>query len=418
VIVHSDQAKPPVRSIRRFAPSFAPGAALHLGERAEWEGSVRRLWHGAAPYLLAIVFVATALAVRLLLQRLGVVGASEMRMTLFLYAIAVSAWYLGAGPGLFAAILSTLTYNYFLKDSHSLRIAPDQVPFYIAFVLFAVIMTRFTAVRRRVEAELLQSRDGLQKEVSERRMREEQIRELNQQLERRSAELEASNRELEAFAYSISHDLRSPLRHMMGFSELLLQHAVTVLDQKSREYATTILDAAKRMTALIDDLLGFSRIGRVDSHETTVHLGQLVREVVEQMGPDTKGRNISWRIGKLPAVYGDRSMLRLIFVNLIANAIKFTRPREIAEIEIGSLEDDRGLILFIKDNGVGFDMRYSEKLFRVFQRLHTTEEFEGTGIGLATAQRIIHRHGGAIWAEGAVNGGATFFFSVPPGRKR
>ena len=223
---------------------------------------------------------------------------------------------------------------------------------------------------------------------------------------------------VEAFAYSVSHDLRSPLRHMVGFSELLLQHAVTALDQKSREYATNILDAAKRMNALIDDLLAFSRIGRVASQETTVYLGQLVREVVEQMGPDTKWRNISWRIGNLPALYGDRSMLRLIFVNLIANAIKFTRPRETAEIEIGSLEGDRGLIVFVKDNGVGFDMQYCKKLFRVFQRLHTSEEFEGTGIGLATAQRIIQRHGGAMWAEGAVNGGATFFFSVSPTRKR
>ncbi len=224
-----------MRSIRRFAPSFAPGAALHPRDRSEREGSVRSLWYRAAPYLLSIISVAAALAVRLILQRLGVVGASEMRMTLFLYAIAVSAWYLGTGPGVVAAILSGLVYDYFLSDSHhSLRITPDQVPFYVAFVLFAVIVTRFTAVRRRVERELLQSRDGLQKEVIERRTREEQIRELNQQLERRSAELEASNKELEAFAYSISHDLRAPLRHMVGFAELLRQHAATALDEKSR----------------------------------------------------------------------------------------------------------------------------------------------------------------------------------------
>ena len=407
-----------MRSIRRFAPSFASGAAFHPGERPEREGSVRSLWYGAAPYLLATMSVAAALAVRLLLQRLGVVGASEMRMALFLYAIAVSAWYLGAGPGVLAAILSALTYNYFLKDSHSFRITPDQVPFYVAFVLFAVVITRFTAVRRRVERELLQSRDGLQKEVIERRMREEQIRELNQQLERRSAELEASNKELEAFAYSISHDLRAPLRHMVGFAELLRQHAVTALDEKSRRYTTTILDAAKRMGALIDDLLAFSRIGRAETRASTVSLRQLVNEVVEEMRPDMAGRTVSWRIGDLPDLYCDRSMLRMVFVNLITNAIKFTRPRERAEIEIGSFEDARGVVVFVRDNGVGFDMKYSNKLFRVFQRLHRSEEFEGTGIGLATVQRIIQRHGGTVWAEGSVNGGATFFLAVPPALRR
>jgi signal transduction histidine kinase len=400
---------------RRFAPSFAPAATLPPGGRP---GSVRGLWYGAAPYLLSIVFVATALALRLLLQHLGVVGASEMRMTLFLYAIAVSAWYLGAGPGLVAAIVSTLTYNYFLKDSHSFRIAPDQIPFYVAFVLFAVVITRFTAVRRRVERELVQSRDGLQKEVTERRMREEQISELNQQLERRSAELEASNKELEAFAYSISHDLRAPLRHMMGFAELLGQHAATALDEKSRGYTATILDAAKRMGTLMDDLLAFSRISRAETRASTVNLRQLVNEVVEEMRQDLAGRIVSWRIGDLPDLYCDRSMLRLVFTNLITNAVKFTRPRERAEIEIGSFEDARGVVVFVRDNGVGFDMKYSDKLFRVFQRLHRNEEFEGTGVGLATVQRIIQRHGGTVWAEGTVNGGAALFLAVPQALKR
>jgi signal transduction histidine kinase len=394
-----------------------PGAVFHV-DRPEREGSVRRLWHGAAPYLLAIMFVATALGVRLLLQRLGVVGASEMRMTLFLYAIAVSAWYLGAGPGLFAAILSTLTYNYFLKDSHSLRIAADQVPFYVAFVLFAVIMTRFTAVRRRVERELLQSHDGLQKEVIERRMREEQIRELNQQLEGRGAELEASNKELEAFAYSISHDLRAPLRHIVGFAELLGQHAATALDEKSRGYTTTILDAGNRMGALIDDLLAFSRIGRAETRASTVSLRDLVHEVVEEMRHEMAGRTVSWHIGDLPDLYCDRPMLRMVFMNLITNAVKFTRPRERAEIEIGSFEEARGVVVFVRDNGVGFDMKYANKLFRVFQRLHPSAEFEGTGIGLATVERIIQRHGGTVWAEGSVNGGAMLSFAFPLALKR
>jgi signal transduction histidine kinase len=419
VTVHPDQAEPPVRSIRRFAPSFTSGAVFHRLHWPEREVSVRSLWYGAAPYFLSIISVAAALAVRLLLQHLGVVGASEMRMTLFLYAIAVSAWYLGTGPGVVAAILSGLVYDYFLRDSHhSLRLTPEQVPFYVAFVLFAVIVTRFTAVRRRVERELLHSRDGLHNEVIERRTREEQIRELNEQLEKRSAELEASNKELEAFAYSISHDLRAPLRHMVGFSELLGQHAATALDEKSRRYTTTILDAAKRMGALIDDLLAFSRIGREETRASTLSLRQLVNEVVEEMRPDLAGRTVSWRIGDLPDLYCDRSMLRMVFMNLITNAIKFTLPRERAEIEIGSFEDARGLVLFVRDNGVGFDMKYSNKLFRVFQRLHRSEEFEGTGIGLATVQRIIQRHGGTVWAEGSVNGGATFFLAVPRALRR
>ena len=414
--VHPDPAKPPVRSIKGVAPWLSLGTAVQDRSPPGRDGAGHRLWHRAVPYLLSAVCVAAALAVRLILQRLGVVGASEMRMTLFLYAIAVSGWYLGTGPGVAAAILSALMYNYFLGDSHhSLGITPNQL---VAFVLFAVIITRFTAVRRRVERELLQSRDGLQKEVIERRTREDQIRELNDQLERRSAELEASNKELEAFAYSISHDLRAPLRHMVGFSELLQQHAVTALDEKSRGYTTTILDAAKRMGTLIDDLLAFSRIGRTETRASTVRLRDVVNEVVEQMRPDLAGRTVSWRIGDLPDLYCDRSMLRMVFMNLIANAIKFTRPRELAEVAIGSLEDARGVVVFVRDNGVGFDMKYSNKLFRVFQRLHRTEEFEGTGIGLATVQRIIQRHGGSVWAEGSVSGGATFFLAFPPALRR
>ena len=405
-----------MRSIKGIAPWRALGTAVQDRSPPERDGAGHRLWYGAVPYLLSAACVVAALGVRLLLQHLGVVGASEMRMTLFLYAIAVSGWYLGTGPGVAAAILSALVYNYFLGDSHpSLGITTNQL---VAFVLFAVIITRFTAVRRRVERELLQSRDGLQKEVMERRMREDQIRELNEQLERRSAELETSNKELEAFAYSISHDLRAPLRHMVGFSELLQQHAVTALDEKSRGYTTTILDAAKRMGALIDDLLAFSRIGRTETRASTVRLRDVVNEVVEQMRPDMAGRTVSWRIGDLPDLYCDRSMLRMVFMNLIANAIKFTRPRELAEVAIGSLEDARGVVVFVRDNGVGFDMKYSHKLFRVFQRLHRTEEFEGTGIGLATVQRIIQRHGGSVWAEGSVSGGATFFLAFPPALRR
>jgi light-regulated signal transduction histidine kinase (bacteriophytochrome) len=219
---------------------------------------------------------------------------------------------------------------------------------------------------------------------------------------------------LEAFAYSISHDLRAPLRHIVGFSELLQKSASSDLDDKGRRYMTMILDSAKRMGALIDDLLAFSRIGRAETRDTMVSLERLVKEVQSEVWRETEGRNLAWKIGSLPELYGDRSMLKVALVNLISNAIKFTRTRPIAEIEIGCTDKRTdGIVVFIKDNGVGFDMRYVDKLFGVFQRLHKMDEFEGTGIGLATVQRIIQRHGGRVWAEGQVGGGATFYLALP-----
>jgi light-regulated signal transduction histidine kinase (bacteriophytochrome) len=181
---------------------------------------------------------------------------------------------------------------------------------------------------------------------------------------------------------------------------------------------TTILESAKRMGILIDDLLAFSRIGRAETRQTLVSLDQLVKEVRSEVAQETDARNISWKVGALPELYGDRSMLKLALVNLISNAVKFTRTRTQPQIEIGCAErPSDGVVMFVKDNGVGFDMKYVNKLFGVFQRLHRADEFEGTGIGLATVQRIIHRHGGQVWAEGLVDQGATFFFSVPSQRR-
>ena len=250
-------------------------------------------------------------------------------------------------------------------------------------------------------------------DITDRKKREEEIRTLNEDLEKQSKELQSINKELEAFAYSISHDLRAPLRHMVGFTELLQKNAGPSLNEKSQRYVTTVLDAAKKMGNLIDDLLAFSRIGRAEAHKTRVSLDQIVQEAVSEVKQETEGRNVSWAIDKLPTCYGDRSMLRLVLINLIANAAKFTRTRPNAKIEIGCKEQTRNrVVIFVRDNGVGFDMKYSNKLFGVFQRLHPTEAFEGTGIGLATVQRIIHRHGGVAWAEGAVDNGATFYFSL------
>jgi PAS domain S-box-containing protein len=251
-------------------------------------------------------------------------------------------------------------------------------------------------------------------DITDRKQREQEIEDLNQELLKRSAELEAINKELEAFAYSVSHDLRAPLRHMAGYTELLQKKTSSVIDQKGKHFIAMILDSAKRMGNLIDDLLSFSRIGRTETQNSLVNMDQVVKEVLTQVRQDTEGRKIVWKIGALPEFYGDRSMLMLVLINLISNAIKFTRTRAQAEIEIGCpKENGNDLIVFVRDNGVGFDMKYVNKLFGVFQRLHQPEEFEGTGIGLATVQRIIHRHGGKVWAESAVDGGATFYFSAP-----
>jgi PAS domain S-box-containing protein len=265
-------------------------------------------------------------------------------------------------------------------------------------------------------------------DITERKRREDEIKGLNealakraegldQQLAKRAAELEATNKELESFAYSVSHDLRAPLRHTTGFAELLQRQASQSLDDKGRRYVQMILESSKRMGNLIDDLLGFSRIGRAETRESAVDLQPLVQEIVAELRQETKDREIAWNIGPLPVCYGDRSMLKVAFMNLLSNAVKFTRMRKRAEIEVGSVGDREDQAeLFVRDNGAGFDMQYVDKLFGVFQRLHLTEEFEGTGIGLATVQRIIHRHGGEIRAEGAVDQGAAFYFSLPRAR--
>jgi PAS domain S-box-containing protein len=246
------------------------------------------------------------------------------------------------------------------------------------------------------------------------RVHEEIRAELERRVSERTAELVSSNEELEAFAYSVSHDLRAPLRHTAGYAELLRRQASSVLDEKSHRFLDTIMESSKRMGVLIDDLLAFSRIGRAETNKTAVRLDQLVDEVVAEIRQDVSDREITWKLARLPACHGDRAMLRVALVNLISNAVKFTRARQPAEIEIGCRDGSRDDVeIFIKDNGAGFDMQYQNKLFGVFQRLHLAEEFEGTGIGLATVQRIIQRHGGTVRAEGAVDRGATFYVSLP-----
>jgi PAS domain S-box-containing protein len=251
------------------------------------------------------------------------------------------------------------------------------------------------------------------RDITERKRSQAQITQLNADLQNRATQLEAANKELEAFSYSVSHDLRAPLRHIDGFVKLLNKQASEKLDERGRRYLDIIADSARQMGTLIDDLLIFSRMSRTELRQAKVSTDSLVHEAIGGLQSETNGRQINWKIASLPEVSADAAMLRQVWVNLIANAVKYSRTRQPAEIEIGCNSDNGELVFFVRDNGVGFDMQYAHKLFGVFQRLHRAEEFEGTGIGLANVRRIVHRHGGRTWADGKVDGGATFFFSLP-----
>ena len=252
----------------------------------------------------------------------------------------------------------------------------------------------------------------LDRALTVRRLRLEN-RALERRVQDRTAQLEASNKELEAFSYSVSHDLRAPLRHIGGFTSLLLQSESSI-SEKGRRHLDLIADAVKRMGQLIDDLLAFSRNSRVAMRYGPVNLQELVEQVIQNLKPEIEGRNIVWKKGALPQVQADESLIRQVFNNLLLNAAKYSRTRDPAEIEVGCVAGPaQEAVIFVRDNGVGFNMKYADKLFGVFQRLHRDDEFEGTGIGLANVRRIIVRHGGRTWAEGKVNGGATFYFALP-----
>jgi PAS domain S-box-containing protein len=253
---------------------------------------------------------------------------------------------------------------------------------------------------------------GVMVDITDQKRAEEQIKKLNEDLVRRASDLENINRELDAFTYSVSHDLRAPLRHIDGFSRILVEKLASELPQPVRRHLERIQQGTQRMKTLIDDLLRLGQLGRKDLTRQLTDLNVLVEEVLQELKPETEGRQIEWQIGQLSPAYCDRGLIKQVFVNLLSNAIKYTRPRHKAIIQVGQMTAETQSVIFVRDNGVGFNMEYSKKLFGAFQRLHKAEDFEGTGVGLATVQRIIHRHRGRVWAEAELDKGACFSFTL------
>jgi PAS domain S-box-containing protein len=254
------------------------------------------------------------------------------------------------------------------------------------------------------------------RDITEHKQAQEKIHQLNSELEQRvierTAQLEAANKELESFSYSVSHDLRAPLRAVDGFSQVVLEDYGPQLPEKCRQDLQTIRHGAQKMGKLIDDLLMFSRLNHLPLSKQTVDTGKLVRGVLEELNSQRDGRRIDLQVADLPPCQADPALLKQVWVNLLSNALKYTGKRDAALVEIGCAMQKGWNAYFVRDNGAGFDMKYAHKLFGVFQRLHRAEDYEGTGVGLAIVQRVIHRHGGRVWAESEVNRGATFHFTL------
>lgn len=373
-------------------------------------------------YGFALLAVAVAFGIRLGFD--SELGSKHVFIT-FIVATIFVTWYAGFKPAVLTAILGFMMASwFFLPPRHSFQVNNflDSVlpPIFVqtCVIFFGRAMHE---ARRRANAsarEAISHQKQLEQEVAERKRAEAEVRTLNQELEKRvemrTAELVAANEELESFTYSVSHDLRAPLRHVDGFAQFLEEEYGPKIPAEAQSLVQKIRRGSQNMGHLVDDLLNLSRVGKKELARQRTELTPLAESVMTEIKLDNANRQIEWHIEALPAVDCDAGLIKQVFVNLLANAAKYTRPRENARIEVGQKTVEGATAIFVRDNGVGFNMKYANKLFGVFQRLHRPEEFEGTGVGLATVARIIRKHGGNIWAEAELEKGATFYFTLGP----
>jgi signal transduction histidine kinase len=284
-----------------------------------------------------------------------------------------------------------------------------------ASIVTAILLIRLVpkALALPSPQQLQRANEDLQQEIAERQQTTERVERLNEELRDQTGKQEAANKELEAFSYSVSHDLRAPLRNIQGFAEILQTEAAASLSLTHAGYLSRIADSAQRMGQLIDDLLAFSRMGLAELTLARVEMQAMAEETARELSDANPSRKIAWKIGPLPAVAGDASLLKQVWINLFSNAVKYTRDRPVAEIAVSCREAGPEWEFTVRDNGIGFDMEYAPKLFGIFERLHSPGQFEGTGVGLANVRRIVFRHGGRTWAEGRSGEGAAFSFSLP-----
>ena len=357
------------------------------------------------PYVVAIFLIAAAAALRLWpLQSLGV----RQAWLTFSPAVMIVALYGGFSAGLIGTFLACLTVWLLLPVFVSQPFIIDagdwlgMAVFFITCMMISGVAEALHRARARA-AQVKEQFESANKELEA----------ANEELAAVNKGLEAANKELEAFSYSVSHDLRAPLRAIDGFSRILMEDHAPQLDPEALRYLQLVRDNTRQMGNLVDDLLAFSRLSRQAPRKQSIKTTALIRQALDELGAETNGRQVEFIVTEIPECQADPNLLKQVWINLLSNALKYTRQRDPTRIEIGWKKENDEQVFFVKDNGVGFDMKYVHKLFGIFQRLHRSEDYEGTGVGLAIVQRIVHRHGGRVWAEGQVDDGATFYFSLP-----